>query len=73
MQASQWTKHSPAIISPRTPPQGRAWGRAGGYRVGAGAGASHATCRWPKTRSGGRDIPFTSGLGRNMQYLVQIP
>jgi len=38
MQASQWTKHSPAIISPRTPPQGRAWGRGGGHRAGAGAG-----------------------------------
>jgi len=52
-----------AIISPRTPPQGRAWGRGGGRgRVGGGAGghregagASHATCRWPKNRSGGRD------------------
>ena len=51
-----------AIISPRTPPQGRAWGRGGGHR--AGAGASHATCRWPKTRSGGRDIP-TGGTYRS--------
>ena len=27
-----------AIISPRTPPQGRAWGRGGGHRAGAGQG-----------------------------------
>ena len=66
MQALQWTKHPPralVLISPRTPPRGRAWGRGGGHRAGAvaGAGASHATCRWPKTRSGGRDMPLRLG------------
>jgi len=45
----------------------------GGEGHRAGAVASHATCPWPKARSAGRDIPFTSGLGRNMQYLEDIP